>query len=786
MYILYHKNNNSIKEVEETKVYDDLYYLKARIPTKEDIKNGQHTKTTQKFFNNHNYTDAIQIIKKSISKIDTHIPLYDEYSKNVYIINKNKVYDRVIYSHYRFPDKDMFDKMMDRKNELKQTVKDLTDDFKLGKNLGEFERDEKIHYQVQSSSYFIIREYRKLSLMIKFLNSFDLDELKNTYIKVFYYYSNEVGKNITICRRPSFLPHFKHIKPYYSRSELINLALNIGKIKYEKDKYYDIDDIKRLCKIITKNDINRKILLDHQKYIVDKNKIGIVQYYSMQGSYFMNQYMRGFAPYNYKNEILDENILAMWKLINDAPKFDKSYTLYRFIKSDPHLKELKIGDNYIVSGFMSTTRDAFYRSDIYKFGFILIKLKIPKDVKGVALCMETVSHFPDEQEIILSPLSVMRLDKKDENTLYYHIDDNYQSQIKTRYEFTYVGKKSVNILERPIYNDNTLIDFLGAKRTESISMEERIRYFVKEYVNPLYQFNTLIGKEKYALMAEWYDSTEAYENFYAAKTNNGFVIYTIKNNYILFTIEIGEDTEGSYIYVNYYFKYGSTSSDNLIDDKDFIEFVSKLGYYFKVRNIILYNNYVSCDLSSDISIDNLKTYKGGNYCIDFYNYLKYGKNKKRYADIKVDPTTLYPKFDYYDLDRLKETNPLTILKKSDEDEIHQIYVKIYEPFVEMDKKNLADFFIYMVDKHCNQIDELIDKMGRIFKDNNPFYQDYYILDGVSFLYNNEMISSIPDFDESKVDVNIKIKNEYRTGSGSGSDSDSDNRSTIRSPTKLPY
>ena len=34
---------------------------------------------------------------------------------------------------------------------------------------------------------------------------------------------------------------------------------------------------------------------------------------------------------------------------------------------------------------------------------------MPKNKKGVALCIETVSHFADEEEIILSPLSVLKL-----------------------------------------------------------------------------------------------------------------------------------------------------------------------------------------------------------------------------------------------------------------------------------------------------------------------------------------------------------------------------------------
>src|SRR5439155_2826613 len=107
------------------------------------------------------------------------------------------------------------------------------------------------------------------------------------------------------------------------------------------------------------------------KHIIVNNKIGIVQYYSLQGSYFMNKYLRN--PNDYKNELLEKAIFSMWELIDTAPSFDKSYILYRFINDDIYLKYLKIGDTFIDPSFISTTRDPFYKSETYKFGFILIK-----------------------------------------------------------------------------------------------------------------------------------------------------------------------------------------------------------------------------------------------------------------------------------------------------------------------------------------------------------------------------------------------------------------------------
>ena len=73
---------------------------------------------------------------------------------------------------------------------------------------------------------------------------------------------------------------------------------------------------------------------------------------------------------------LEKNIKAMYDLIRSAPKFDKDYILYRFIKDDPHLINLSVGDTINTKSFLSTTRDPFYRSEEYKFGFIILKIKM--------------------------------------------------------------------------------------------------------------------------------------------------------------------------------------------------------------------------------------------------------------------------------------------------------------------------------------------------------------------------------------------------------------------------
>jgi len=761
-YLLYYKKDKTIKQTKYEDVMDVIYELQATIPTKENIaayiKNGSD-KNIKSHLKSKVASVIILNIKENISKIDYKVPLYDTYKKNLFIVNKENVYNRVTYQSYRFPDKILIKMLTKRKADLGPQIQKIQK-IDTNKSLKEYEL---IHKNIS-----LQEEYHKLGLMLEFLESFDMDILETTYVKVFYFYANEVGKNITVCERPSFMPHYTHLKPYYTRSELINLALNMELIKPD-NKYYDQLDVMKLCERVIKNDITSDIITKHQEHIIKHNKIGVIQFYSLQGSYFTNQYLRNFTNYEYKNEIIESIIKSIWDLILSAPEFDKEYTLYRFIHDDSYLKHLKIGDVFIDPSFISTTRDPFYRSEIYKFGFILLKINIPANIKGVGLCLESYSHFPEEQEIILPPLSKLRLDKKDENALYYHTDSMFASKISTRYEFTLVSNdiNSANLIDRPLLdNTHNIVDFLSIEKHESLTIYEKIKNFINDNVNDIYQFKTKIGETTYDLIVEWYDSTNAYKKFYASTTNNGFSIYTFLDNYILFVIELGESNNKPYMYVNYYFKFASSDKNKTINDNDFIEFLSKLAYYFDIRTVVLYNEYASCDIGKPILDDSGLRY-GGNYCIDFYRYLKYKEKRFKNDKINIDSTEIRPVFSYYELDRLRTIKPIQILNRDDQDEIYQMYTKTYKLFFKENNDNVADFFIWMVENYCVYIGLFIKKMHKIYIINNPFPSDYYILDSGRYLYNKNLISDPPMLDENNLkssqnDISDRIpKNEYR-------------------------
>jgi hypothetical protein len=795
---LYFINNKTIKKVKLDDAIHKLYYQECRVPTDKELK-------AKKSKNNNND------IKKILSSYDSYIPLYDIFTSNIYIISKRNVYKRVVDHNYRFPDKLIMKNIIDKMNHSKQKLK-TNDELKNDK--------------------VFIRGIRKAELMIEFISNFDMDLFYSTYLKVFYKYAPDIGNLTYTCMRKSFIPHISHLSPYYSKDEVIKLGMNMNIIKIpSKISYIDYKDnltekdYNDICEKIQENDITAKILIKHQNYIIKNNLVGLVQYYTVQGSYFMNQYMRGFTKYSYKNDYLEEHIETMWKLVLEAPPFDNDYILYRFVKDDEYLRHLKIGDVYIENGFTSTTRDPFYRNDLFKFGFVLIKIRIPKNVKGIGLCLETLSHFPAEEEVILPPMSHIKLISRDDKCKYYHPDEEYMSNVKVRYEFKWIKNGEVKFPKRTKYNNDETqtIDFLELDHLKTTSIKEKIDIMINKYFDPMNRIKCNIGDKTFYVIAEWYDSTGAYEEMYSLKTSEGFLLYTIYEGYILFMIEIGEIDGNGVIKVNYYTKYSQLIRSKIMGDDNFIKFISSIANYFGIPNITIFADFISCDRLVDLidkkeisrsrkkikrtlkeihktnlidnNIDNVilkkqrtftnknivknkdkknktnntdstQQYSGGSYCVDFYLYLKH--NIKRYQDTNTLNVELQPKFSYRDLDLLKKKTPLDILRKEDRDEIYQIYIKTYKPNIKKQDDNISKFYIWMIENKCYLMDILETKINRLYGGdnlNNPFKNTAYTLDGLSYLYNRHLISTynryiIIDYNDERQLLKVP-KNEYR-------------------------
>jgi len=751
MYI----KDNRIKRVPIETAIQNLYYLDYVIP--EEIKENP---------------DQYNRTRKLLSEQEKWIPLYDVYTDNIYLINRHNVYTRIASNYYRFPDNMI----------LERIVKQMVRYHK--KNL-------------KKKDPVLDRKIKKAELMIEFMENFDNKILHHTYLKVFHRYAPELGNLTYSCVRKSFIQHYGHLTPYYTKDEIIMLGLNQGTITIpKKTNYYeyarDLDDMayERICNDVQMNDISASVLLSHQRHIIELNAVGLIQYYTVQGSYFFNQYLRGMTKYDEKNDYLEDLIKSIWNVIISAPVFDNDYYLYRFVSTDEHLKHLRIGDIYTESGFTSTTRDPFYKNDLYKFGFILMKIRIPRKTKGVGLSLELSSHFQKEQEIILAPMVRLKLISKNEKCEYYHPNTEFLTQITTKYEFEWVG--NIELIElplRPNFNSTTqTINFLSLPLQQTFGLNEKIRYMMNKYFDRMNRIRCMIGSNEYYVVGEWFDSTSVYKDLYGINTSDGFSLYTIYKGYTLFIIEIGEIDGNRQMKVNYLNRYIQLDKEKILGDQNLLTFVASIGYYFDIPNIIIYSDYMGCsgiktitknmngqanihiqrDMDKQINIhlkngmnkysksqdlenkngndkdiddldDSSDQYIGGVYSVDYYNYFK--SNKKRYDLTNCLYAELRPKFSYDELDRMKLENPERILMKEDRDELYQMYLRSYLPNVKNIGENTLDkFYMWVVDNVCYMMDILVDKFSRMYDRNvNPFMMDRYILDGMSYLYNRNLV-----------------------------------------------
>ena len=217
-----------------------------------------------------------------------------------------------------------------------------------------------------------------------------------------------------------------------------------------------------------------------------------------------------------------------------------------------------------------------------------MKIRLPKGKKGVALNIELYSHFKNEQEFILPPLSKFKLISKNDNFNYYHIDKEFEIKIKKKYEFEYIETLPDIKFDKYLQLvDNLEVDFLNVE-LKGDDILNRIDYFIKNYTNEINEFKSTIGDQQFKFNIHWYDSTGPYKKFYYIKLELGFsIVLYDENGRVLLLIEISD-----LISVNYYLKF--VDNDNkIIKDDDLIEFISKVAYCFKINNCIIHTDYSS-------------------------------------------------------------------------------------------------------------------------------------------------------------------------------------------------
>ena len=571
--------------------------------------------------------------KIKLSKYTEYIPMYDIYTEIIYPVNNLKLHYRLKECHYRFIT-----------SEVKQWIENKmnkTDD----KNM-----------------------IRKHKLNLTIISNYDLQILEKTSYETLYKYSPDLGLSISICKRNSFHPYSRHLKPYYSMDEIIKLGMNNNLIEkltseslVDKKLHYDI------CKIVSKNDISFNQILMNIKHIVDNNCINWVNFYSLIGSYIFNQALRNNERIS---NYMINGINKLNNCISSSPSFDTDYYFYRFLEEDRFLRKLKIGEVFTDKGFLSTTRDPFYSPGIDgEFGLILLKINIPKNKKGVGLFIENFSMFPQEEEFLLAPGSKLKLISKNENFKYYHVNKDFEKKIKKKYEFTFIGNDNLSKLN--VFNDNDIPE-INIKKLNVIA-PDRLTLFklFKDMCDKLGQFKY----NKMIFISQFFDSESSYSDFYYNSTKNGFIIYYYDNGYPLLSLEFGE----KYV-VNFTRTYNLyNKNQKLIDIENFMDIIAYFGRIFKYRKaIIFYPKFNFTEFSQNYKKEDdkilLNTYM---YDKAIYNYIK---NGEKYYNNKMLKYT----FGYYKLDLFKkDTIPKTIISKLPKElkelnTLGELYVKTIE------------------------------------------------------------------------------------------------------------
>jgi len=715
--IIVKNSNNSIQEIDISEILNFLYYKLYNIPTVSEINS----------YNNKNKTNyQLEKIREIISSISTQIPLFDIISYNIYLISEENVYYYVKEKHYRVPNDEILEFL------------------------------EKILTNIDSRGNSKIK--KQLLKNITFLKNYNFDILFNTYLNIIYKNSNQIGKNITFCHRPSFL-QYAPFSPYYTRSEIINMALNLNIIKPDMTIYTE-DKIKSLCKIVEDNDINAITLLKHQLYIQKNSAQHIIYYYTFYGSLYYNRYIRLDSIYD---PYINSKINDLFKLIKSAPSFDKEHIVYRLISDDEYLSEVKLNKIYTEHSFISTSRNPFYESKNNVFGNILLKIKLPKNKSGIGLCLENYSLFPNEQEILLAP-GKLRLVSIDNNFKYFHHDIKAQNAIKKKYEFEYIESLD-EIKSKPSYTSIKVDPLPENFQLISDDLNDKLIEFFRTtpIINDMHYFSWDINDKKYIFQVFSLEKVIAYYKYFYLQTKS-----TNEDNNLIFLILQDDKTQeinliieiGEIISVNYLHKY---TGGNTIPDNEIIIIVNKLTELFKLKIAVIHPIYKKYNSKIDYNVlkeeSNIQFFYNDtiiNYAKDltFYNndIWNYMINKNiRFNNIdENEEFSIINKNNIYSLDSFKRLSPEIILKISDNDELYKIYKK--------NKKNtIHEYLIYLHENYFYNIPLLLDKLTKtkILKI-NPFTQGYYILVKTK---DKNQIENINTF--IKTDDNNERNNAYR-------------------------
>jgi hypothetical protein len=509
---------------------------------KKNIKINKFDLETKKKIINNTYIIKSKIDKNLINLFSDdkqYLPLFDPVEETIKFVQKDFVYKAIKQNHYRIINNDLIDFFQSN------NITHLNDKLKL----------------------------------------FDFDIIHENFLKFIYYDSEEIGADISYFRNPAFIKNLE-VKPYLKKSAIINTALNLGLLKpddlpYDKNLKDIYDKIKTLF-------FTEKILVDHIKLINDENMNSIINFFSVYGSSLLNDYLRG--NFNYYDKNIEEQINKLYNIISKTKKIEHEKLIFRFISEDSFLNLTKVGDYYENESFISCTRKPSI--NIEDFGYIILKITLPKNLDGIFLSIENDSAFYDEKEIVIKPGVKFKLKNIDNDVNFYLFDDKkvFSSKILKRYELEIVGIS--NKLSIPKYEIKNIpeVNILDVN-LEYDSGEEKAINIIKNYFYINRSCNFIFpNKLKKKFYFYNYDSTKAYSKFHYFKINKGFILFSFNdNNELDCFIELGD-----IIIVNYPAKYIKINPH-----PDTTLIISCISYIFNIDKVKIFPEFISLNTITD-------------------------------------------------------------------------------------------------------------------------------------------------------------------------------------------
>jgi len=540
----------------ESKTNKKINIKKLNFESKNKIINGEYY-----------VTNPSNDFKKELSYDDEYLPLFDIMSTEIKFIYKTNIYKSIKQSHFRVLNNDLIN---------------------------------------------FLKKYNYEKSLIEIINLFNFDILESIFLRFVFYNSYEIGADISYFKNPAFIKSYD-IKPFLKKSSIVNTALNTGIINVNDLPISNnkLEEIYDKIKIFLFTD---DILLSHMNLIKSKQLNGLINFYTLYGSSFLNNYLR-----QVHNTTQDDNFVQqvnkLNNLIKEVPKLKTPKLVFRFINDDSYLNFNKVGDTYINNSFMSCTRKPNINAENNEFGFILLKINLTDKFKGYFISIEANSVFSQEKEIIIRPGVKFRLKSIDNNVEFYLFEHRtkYLRNIKKKYELEIV---EVLDWEIPKY-DFLKIPEVDLKNLvlEGSTGEEKVNYFMNNYCrinNSCYLI--MPDRTKKLFYCNYYNSSELYNKFYYYKTIKGFFMLSFdKYQNIDIFIEFGDE-----LIVNYPSKYLLISDlDNtrlissLIANTFEIEMIRTFPIFksinsFTKKDNLIYDNITFNTLLYDITFDQIK------------------------------------------------------------------------------------------------------------------------------------------------------------------------------------